>query len=525
MQKSTKEEIKYLERILSENSNSILFARLAETYLQADRVDDAIELCEFGVKKHPAYVTGHFILGKCYLKKKLLDQAEKELKCAITFDPKYIAAHREYGELMAQIGWHTTCELTFQEIMKIDPLNEKAKSRMSEIKKLFIHQPENKIDEPGETQFSIKEMDNSFAANIERIEEEKKEPEIGIEKFDLSNNIQEEKAGAEIIDKFNMGEAIQKEKAEDEIVEKFKLGDTIEKEKADAEIVDEFKLGDSIQEEKTEAEIPENPDEDDASMDLLEDIFRDTSIPELESDELTSDEGTFEADIESKFGGQAEEETPFAETPDKPSPFDQPAYVAPEELHQPQEIEEESSEEKLTPLQEQIKPLEDEPLSPEDLSEQPLWESELEQKPETETEIPAVEKPSFEKQDELVSDLKNIQQGEDSVTDVFGSAPGFLPEEEPADKPLEAPKLESDSAGTPPQGFIEPPQIDDIVESLDKKKEKIVTPTLGEIYTAQHQYSKAINVYEMLLKKEPDNEIYKQKIEYLNKKLEESEED
>ncbi|NIR48389.1 tetratricopeptide repeat protein, partial [candidate division KSB1 bacterium] len=47
-------------------------------------------------------------------------------------------------------------------------------------------------------------------------------------------------------------------------------------------------------------------------------------------------------------------------------------------------------------------------------------------------------------------------------------------------------------------------------------------PTLGEIYAAQGQYAKAIDVFELLLKKHPDNESYAKKIEMLKKKLEES---
>ena len=62
-------------------------------------------------------------------------------------------------------------------------------------------------------------------------------------------------------------------------------------------------------------------------------------------------------------------------------------------------------------------------------------------------------------------------------------------------------------------------------ENSPRKKEKIVTPTLSEIYAAQHQYAKAIGVYEILRKKDPDNELYSQKIEYLQKKLEESQEE
>ena len=123
MQRPLKEEVKYLEAKLNENADSILFARLADSYLQLDRIDEAMELCEKSIKKHPFYVTGHYVLGKCYLKKKMFDQAEKELKRVLLFDPKYIAAHRDYGELMAQIGWHNTCEMSYEEIVRIDPFN------------------------------------------------------------------------------------------------------------------------------------------------------------------------------------------------------------------------------------------------------------------------------------------------------------------------------------------------------------------------------------------------------------------
>ena len=46
--------------------------------------------------------------------------------------------------------------------------------------------------------------------------------------------------------------------------------------------------------------------------------------------------------------------------------------------------------------------------------------------------------------------------------------------------------------------------------------------TLGEIYAAQGQYSKAINVFEVLLKNDPANKTYRDKLDYLSKRLEES---
>ncbi|MFQ5824439.1 MAG: tetratricopeptide repeat protein [bacterium] len=121
-----------LEDQLQKHSDSILFARLADSYLKKNRVDEAIQLCEKGLKKYPYYVTGHLILGKCYLAKKLYDQAEKEFKRVLLFDPKYLAAHKYYGDLMREIGWENTCEMSYKKILQIDPLDETAQSMVGE---------------------------------------------------------------------------------------------------------------------------------------------------------------------------------------------------------------------------------------------------------------------------------------------------------------------------------------------------------------------------------------------------------
>jgi len=465
MQKTPEEETKYLERILSENSNSILFARLADKYLQSDRVDEAIELCELGIKKHPTYATGHFILGKCYLMKKSFDQAEKELKRAITYDPKYMAAHREYGELMAQIGWTTTSEMTFQTIVNIDPLNEKAKTRLTEIKQLLFDQKTEKKEEPDEPKFEISEMNDSFLATSDTVEDEKQEQQPDVEEFDLM---------------------------------------------------------DRIQEEKTEAEAQNNSDKEDDSMDLLEDIFRDTSIPELESDELPSSEEKIAAGMEPGITDQNDTESPF-DGSSRYSPLDQPKpnEVAPEEFHAANEITDDSAEEDLTPFQELMEQSDSEPLPPTDMPEQSLWESQIEQP--DEAEKPDEENISAEKIGDTLTGLDKKQPDQNDINDLFKSMQNKEPEEPIIDGFMEPPKLESEPISEPPEKDTFQPQIENDEDQEDKKKEKIVTPTLGEIYTAQHQYAKAINVYEILLKKEPDNEYYKQKIEYLNKKIEESE--
>ncbi len=439
MQKSLKDEIKNLEGKLEKNSNSILFARLADTYLQMDRVDDAIELCEKGLKKHPYYVTGHYVLGKCYLRKKLFDQAEKELKRVLLFDPKYIAAHRDYGELMAQIGWNNTCEMSYEEILRIDPLNEKAKARLEELREQLVLTKEEKPSEE-ESEMELEEVEEQILTKVSPpLEEELEEPP--------------------------------KEEFE-------------EPESTTPPIVKElFKETENVLED------------DKANLDLLEDIFRDDVPPDLSLNE--------------EFDTNFENETISLE--EESDITDQKYYFGSEY----------ETEEKDKPEKREFEGLDDD-----DIFALMAGDNEI-IKPESttpidkpRTEIPKKEKPRSEPRVEKSPAQIHKEDEPKFEPPQAKTFPEYQQEEEqkfvsPVTKPPSEVHKEQHIQVAGAQDMM-----DD--ETSQRKKEKIVTPTLGEIYAAQHQYAKAIGVYEILRRKDPDNELYKQKIEYLQKKLEES---
>ena len=54
---------------------------------------------------------------------------------------------------------------------------------------------------------------------------------------------------------------------------------------------------------------------------------------------------------------------------------------------------------------------------------------------------------------------------------------------------------------------------------MTKSPNKMMSPTLGEIYAAQGQYAKALKVFETLLEKHPDEKKYKEKISEMKSKL------
>ncbi|MDZ7269004.1 MAG: tetratricopeptide repeat protein [candidate division KSB1 bacterium] len=126
------ERLESLQVLLQQNPDSLTFARVADVLMRNGRLDEAIQVCEEGVRRHPYYVTGHFVLGKCYRQKKLYDMAEKEFKRVLLFDPKHIAAHRQYGDLMREIEWDNTCEMSYRKILHIDPLDSYVQSVVDE---------------------------------------------------------------------------------------------------------------------------------------------------------------------------------------------------------------------------------------------------------------------------------------------------------------------------------------------------------------------------------------------------------
>ena len=67
-----------------------------------------------------------------------------------------------------------------------------------------------------------------------------------------------------------------------------------------------------------------------------------------------------------------------------------------------------------------------------------------------------------------------------------------------------------------------PVSSDDDIGETDVMPHKIVTPTLGEIYAAQGQFAKAIEIYEELLSQNPGEIKYRNKIDELKQKLNES---
>lgn len=80
MTETVEHQIQNLEKLLSSQPRSPLFARLASFYLDTGRTQEALRICDNGLAHHPFYSTGHLIKGKILLALSMPAEARREFE-------------------------------------------------------------------------------------------------------------------------------------------------------------------------------------------------------------------------------------------------------------------------------------------------------------------------------------------------------------------------------------------------------------------------------------------------------------
>ncbi|MCK4558437.1 MAG: tetratricopeptide repeat protein [Calditrichia bacterium] len=121
------------ENMVNQPGKEILFAHLASNLLKSGELDEAIKLCEKGLKKFPTYAQAHYILARCYIRKKLNDEARAELERVLRYDPNHIKAIRDIAGLYFANGSQDLYKEYLMQLFTLDPINENV---IQEAKKL-----------------------------------------------------------------------------------------------------------------------------------------------------------------------------------------------------------------------------------------------------------------------------------------------------------------------------------------------------------------------------------------------------
>jgi len=526
-------EIEWLQKQLHQNPASMLYARLADRFLQINEYDRALEYAEKGAVLHPHYASARFVLAKCYFERKEYDKANHNLKEALAVDPTYLAALNLQSEILKKLGDYKSVEDNYNKILDVDPIDDDVHRKMYELQEkqdIALESPEtdSAVDEGESIQDEKPKedldtaMDETFWGNdISKEAYENPEPAS-------AQTLEPEPSSDSTLDPFSDLESSLP------AVESPKTPKTDDKETGPEGIETPF-------EDDFDVESSRYKEEENRFTELLDNIFS-SSLDEEEQREK-QERNTIERiveedipqledmDITDEFVEKSDAEfEPLV--PDKPTPEEKILQSDQQEDHVESEIEESVEEDFELPddfiaLDDNVSTEESTQLQ---LEEEPKEEADQEENdfdPES-TQFQEflasleLKDQTFEASEE--EPQETISTNRDLESDTTETAPPQEikiekdVEEKPDDRQIENEKP-SEKPETQPASIDvkedESPSTDDDAKS----KGKFFTPTLGEIYAAQGQYAKAIAVFETLMKNNPENEWYEQKLQYLRNKL------
>lgn len=89
---------------LSQTTVSLLFASDAAQLITENKLEEALSLCETGVRNYPFYAPGHYILALCYQHLGQKNEAKNEFERVLIYDPSHKTAMRKLSENYAASG-------------------------------------------------------------------------------------------------------------------------------------------------------------------------------------------------------------------------------------------------------------------------------------------------------------------------------------------------------------------------------------------------------------------------------------
>ena len=126
--------IEQLEQRLAADPNSRMFVQLAEEYRKAGLLDDAIGVCEEGLKKHPDYPSAQVALGRALLEAESYDRAGEQFEAVLAKIPDNILANKFLGETYHRLGRYEEAIQKYQVAQTLAPEDTELEERIQAVR-------------------------------------------------------------------------------------------------------------------------------------------------------------------------------------------------------------------------------------------------------------------------------------------------------------------------------------------------------------------------------------------------------
>ena len=127
-------EIDKLEARFRDNPKGRNFAPLADAYRKAGLIDNAVDLCQNGLKLHPDYVSAYIVYARCLVDKKDDAAALDVFRKVLDLDGENIIALRGLAELAQRNGRFDEEVEWLSRLLNADPMNGDAAEALARAK-------------------------------------------------------------------------------------------------------------------------------------------------------------------------------------------------------------------------------------------------------------------------------------------------------------------------------------------------------------------------------------------------------
>lgn len=141
-------ELDKLEARFQQNPKGRNFAPLADAYRKAGLIDNAIGLCQEGLKLHPDYVSAYIVYARCLVDKKDDGAALDVFKKVLELDGENIIALRGLAELAERNGRHEEEVEWLTRLLNADPMNGDAAEALARAKGKVASTPTAHMEKP-----------------------------------------------------------------------------------------------------------------------------------------------------------------------------------------------------------------------------------------------------------------------------------------------------------------------------------------------------------------------------------------
>ena len=126
-------EISRLSAVIARDPSSKLFMPLAEEYMKAMMVEEAIMTLEDGLKANPFYMSARVLLGKAYVEKNNLDEALVQFEQVVKAIPDNLLAHRMLGSIYKSLARYPEAIRSYRMISILNPKDEEVRLMLEEL--------------------------------------------------------------------------------------------------------------------------------------------------------------------------------------------------------------------------------------------------------------------------------------------------------------------------------------------------------------------------------------------------------